>query len=365
MKHLSYLEIDAAALRRNVAALRTLVPSGTRVAAVVKANAYGHGLGEVVRAVEAGVDGFQVDDIEELRAIRSLTEKPVLVLGYVPASQIEEARRLGGELAVYDAERLSLMSGMRVHLKVDALLGRQGVPPAEISAMLTALRAAKVNVVAAYAHFANIEDTTDLAHAHAQIEAFESAFAQIRAVYPEVGRHFSATSGLMTVEPEIGVNAWVRLGIGVYGQYPSVPLARTHRELNLRPALRWVSHLAQVKMLPARHPIGYGLTYITTKPTRVGIVPQGYSDGYDRGLSSAGEVLVGGVRCPVLGRIAMNMFAIDLSDVPTARVEDEVVLLGRQGEDEITADEIAARLGTIHYEVLARLSPLLPRETVG
>jgi alanine racemase len=156
----------------------------------------------------------------------------------------------------------------------------------------------------------------------------------------------------------------VRLGIGLYGLYPSAALAKTKGNLVLRPVLAWKTLLAQVKTLPARHPVGYGLTYITSRPMRVGIVPQGYSDGYDRGLSNVGEVLVGSRRCPVLGRIAMNMFAVDLSEVPEAKREDEVVLLGTQGPETISPEELAAKLGTINYEVIARISPQIHREIV-
>jgi alanine racemase len=128
--------------------------------------------------------------------------------------------------------------------------------------------------------------------------------------------------------------------------------------------MRWVSRLAQVKVLPPRHPVGYGLTYITSRETRIGIVPQGYADGVDRGLSNTGEVLVGGVRCPMIGRVAMNMFAVDLTGVPHARAEDEVVLLGSQAGEMVSAEEIALKLGTINYEVVTRISPLLPRVLV-
>lgn len=343
-----------------------MVPKGARVAVVVKGNAYGHGLTEVVQALDGWVDAFQVDDLEELRAVRRFTERPVLVLGYVPLANVTEAIALGGELAVYDVERLAAISASgkalgfrpRIHLKIDALLGRQGVPPDDLENFLGQLRGHDVELVAAYAHFANIEDTTDLTHAHAQLEVFEAAYAHIREEWPNCGRHVSATSGLLTVESG---SDWVRIGVGVYGLYPSFPLERTHRHLDLRPAMRWVSHLAQVKTLPARHPVGYGLTYVTSRETRIGIVPQGYSDGYDRGLSNSGEVLVRGIRCPVIGRIAMNMFAIDLSDVPNAQPEEEVVLLGAQGTERITAEELAVRLGTINYEVVTRVSPLLPR----
>jgi alanine racemase len=366
MTHLSAIEIDVAAIRHNLDALRRVVPPRARVVAVVKGNAYGHGLGEVVQALEGRVDAYQVDDLDELRAIRRLTKCPVLVLGYVPAAQVAEAVALGGELAIYDLDRLAALAAAgqaagtrpRVHLKIDALLGRQGVPPRELDAFLAELRRHEIDVVAAYAHFANIEDTTDLTHAHAQLETFEACVAKVREVYPHVGRHVSATSGVMTVEPG---SDYVRLGIGLYGLYPSLSLQRIHGELGLRPAMRWVSHLAQVKTLPPAHPVGYGLTYVTSRETRLGIVPQGYSDGFDRGLSNSGEVLVRGQRCPIIGRIAMNMFAIDLRAVPDARAEDEVVILGTQGDECILAEEMAARLGTIHYEVVTRISPLLPR----
>lgn len=358
------IRVSAQALERNLAALRALVPRGAAVAAVVKGNAYGHGLDEVVPILEPHVDAFQVDDLDELRALRRLTQKRALVFGYVPRESVAEAVELGGELAVYDMARLDAMAAARakVHLKIDALLGRQGVLPEQIEPILDALKShPTIEVLTAYAHYANIEDTTDPVHAFAQEEVFESALQKARQLFPGIGRHLSATSGVLARNLESDL---VRLGVGVYGLYPSGPLARSHAELGLQPALTWTSILAQAKVLPARHPVGYGLTYLTPRKMLVGIVPQGYADGYDRGLSNSGEVLVGGKRCPVIGRIAMNMFAIDLSSAPDARAEDEVVLLGRQGGEEVTAEEIASRIGTINYEVVARVSPLLPRRVV-
>lgn len=364
MRSLSEVQVDANALRENLAALRQLAGTGTGVVAVVKGNAYGHGLGEVVRSLsDTAVDAFQVDDLEELAELRRFTDQRALVLGYVAKADIAELLALGGEPAVYDVGRLAVLDlqPCRVHLKIDALLGRQGVLPRDLAALLEQLtRYPNIEVATAYAHFANIEDTTDLVHAQEQIDVFEECFAVCREAYPRIGRHLSATSGLLTVEAD---NNLVRVGIGLYGMYPSVSLARRHSGLGLKPVMRWVSHLAQVKTLPARHPVGYGLTFVTSRETRIGIVPQGYADGYDRGLSNVGEVLVHGRRCPVLGRIAMNMFAIDLTAAPEAAPEDEVVLLGSQGDDQITAEEIAAKIGTINYEVTTRISPSIPRYT--
>lgn len=361
MGNLSQIEIDGTALLGNVSRLREICPPKASFVAVVKGNAYGHGMEPVVRVLEGAVDGFQVDDIEELRSLRRLTEKRALLLGYVRRADLAEAVDLGAELAVYDTERLAELDRLaaKVHIKIDALLGRQGVVPRDLVFFFKALgQSTRIEPLAVYAHFANIEDTTDLVHAQEQMEVFETSFAKCQAHFPMIGRHLSATSALLTVE---NGNDLVRVGIGLYGMYPSAPLARQNRHLGLKPVLRWVSHLAQVKTLPPRHPVGYGLTYITGRETRIGIVPQGYSDGYDRGLSNVGEVLVRGQRRPVLGRIAMNMFAIDLSNCPEAEVEEEVVLLGSQGTTSISAEEMAAQLGTINYEVTTRLSPLLPR----
>ena len=369
MTPLSVVELSRDALLHNLAALRPA--PGIETAAVVKADAYGHGLPAVVGILDGRVDAFQVDDLEELRTLRTLTQAPALVYGYVQRGDLEDLYALGNvSLGLYDADHLPEIAKLgakglapRFDLKIDALLGRQGILPEDVDPFLEALaNYPGLRPETAYAHYANIEDTTDLHHAEAQERAFENAFAKIQARYPGVGRHLAATSGLLT-RPQ-RVNTRVRLGIGLYGLYPSAPLARTHAALDLRPVLAWKTRLAQVKTLPAGHPVGYGLTYRTARPTTIGIVPQGYSDGYDRGLSNVGEVLVHGRRCPVVGRIAMNMFAVDLTSAPDARAEDAVVLLGPQGDDRITAEEIAEKLGTIPYEVLARLSPLLPRKVV-
>ena len=382
MKHLSSIELSREALLHNLSVFKTFVRAQEIAeswgwlpwfAAVIKANAYGHGLDEVVGVLDGHVDYFQVDDIDELRRLRALTGTKALVFGHVPCGDVAEASRLQGEIVVYDKTQLAALrralddhddASGEFSVKIDALLGRLGILPDEIEGFADEIERLGLEPVAVYAHYANIEDTTDLTHADAQEEAFLAAYRKLEARWPMIGHHISATSGLLAKERAGGGSTLLRLGIGLYGLYPSAPLARSHADLDLRPVMRWVSHLAQVKTLPAGHPVGYGLTYRTTRPTTIGIVPQGYGDGYDRGLSNVGEVLVHGRRCPVVGRIAMNMFAVDLTPAPDARAEDEAVLLGAQGEDRITAEEIAAKLGTIAYEVVARVSPLLPRVVV-
>jgi len=320
------------------------------------------------------VHGFAVDDLDELVALRQLTNAPVLVLGYVQRSQLADAIALDATLGMYDLARLRALDELgarlgvrpRVHIKIDAYLGRQGVVPWEVEQFAAATAALKhVRITGAYSHFSNIEDTSDPTHAQRQADAFTQSVEVLRRHGLDVAPHISATSGLMVHDRQSERHAFARTGIGLYGMWPSEDLrTRFGSELELHPVARWVSHVAQVKQLPAGFPIGYGLTFVTSRPTKVAIVPQGYSDGYDRGLTNTGEVLVRGRRCHVLGRVAMNMFAIKVNDVPDVAVEDEVVLLGAQGNERITAEEIATKLGTINYEVTTRITPLLPRVLV-
>ena len=331
MTHLSQIELSREALLHNLNAFKRFVQEQEKAeswawmpwfAAVVKANAYGHGVDEIVRLLNGEIDYFQVDDIDELRRLRAVTDTQALVFGHVPIKDIAEVVRMDAEITVYSVEQLAALretldrhddTQAAFSVKIDAFLGRLGILPDEVEAFADEIARLGLEPVAAYAHYANIEDTTDLGHADAQEEAFLAAFRILETRWPMMGRHISATSGLLAKERVKTGSTLLRLGIGLYGLYPSASLARSHADLDLRPVMRWVTHLAQVKTLPAGHPVGYGLTYRTTKPTRIGIVPQGYSDGFDRGLSNVGEVLVHGRRCPVIGRVAMNMFAVDLS----------------------------------------------------
>jgi alanine racemase len=173
----------------------------------------------------------------------------------------------------------------------------------------------------------------------------------------------SATSGVFVYENEHPVNTIVRIGIGGYGLWPSEQLKRkyTKKGFELLPVLSWKTHVAQVKILPPGMIVGYGLTYKTQKETRAALIPQGYADGFSRSLSNQGMVLIGGRRCPVIGRVSMNMFVVDATNVPEVKEGDAAVLIGEQGDKSISAQEVADRSDTIHYEVTTRISSLLPR----
>ncbi len=332
----------------------------------MKANAYGHGLEEVITILEGKVDYFQVDDIEELRTLRRVSDMPCLVLGYILLEQLEEAVSLNGIVGVFEFPQLEKLNEIgtqqhkivTVHLEIDALLGRLGILPGEVKQLLEKVKKfPHINIEALYGHFSDIEDSQNLEHAERQYEIVNGIAEKTGLPY-----HIAATSGMLADN----INHWqgsiVRLGIGLYGIWPSERLQKQWQgTFELKPVLAWKSHIAQVKTLPKDYPVGYGRSYVTAAETKIAIIPQGYSDGYDRLFSNNGTVLVQGMRCPVIGRIAMNMFVIDVTAIKEVVSEEEVVLIGKQGDEVVNAEELAGKVGTINYEILARISPLLKR----
>lgn len=368
---LNYIEISKENLLHNFAMMKSLVGSDVKVISVIKANAYGHGQNEVAKILEEVTDYFQVDDFQELKLLREVSQKPTLVLGYVARNEMLEALELDGILGVYDRDQIRELNAMAsqlgkkaiVHVKIDAYLGRQGIMPEDVSNVASVLKKCEnLQVDGIYSHFANIEDTADFSHAQKQIDAFREA-VQIFAEhgFVDLKTHLSASSGVFAWEMNEGGSQLIRPGISLYGMWPSDDLQSKFEseKFFLKPVMRWVSHVAQVKTVPEGYSIGYGLTHVTDKITKIAIIPQGYSDGYDRRFSNVGEVLIGGKRCNVLGRVAMNMFVVDVSELEDVQAEAEVVLLGEQGAENISAEELAEKIGTINYEITTRTASLL------
>lgn len=386
MNHLSKIEISSDNLLFNIDQVKKFVaPEKPKIAAVVKANSYGHGVKEVVSVVEDYVDYFQVDDLLELKEIRQYTKKPVLVFGFVASDQLEDFVDLDGIMGVYDFEILKSLNQIAssrgkevtVHLKIDSQLGRQGVLVEDAEDFLEKIKDLKnIKLEAVYSHFSNIEDVEHLGHAQKQFDGLMKVkeIAQQKG-FSEISHHISATSGILTSAEKKWGGAIVRLGIGLYGMWPSEDLQKKYdKKIEFRPVMRWSTKIAQIKKLPANYPIGYGCTYITGEPMKIAVIPQGYSDGYGRHFSNNSEVLISGQRCPVLGRIAMNMFVVDVTklDDSELKIEDEVVLLGSQQKqntteeetDTITAEELANRIDTINYEITTKVWPKLERVIV-
>lgn len=367
---IAHIDISSTRLQKNVQALRA--HSKRKIVGVVKANAYGVGMREVVQVLDEYVDVWAVDDVSELHVIRFLTEKDVYVMGYTRRQDILNMCMLRGIQCVYDEDTIrSIDSQARivgevaeVQLKIDALLCRQGVYVHEVESICDVIRECPyVRLRGVYAHFASLEDDVSLDHSFSQLHEYQRALDILsKKGFSDIETHISATAGSLI---NIDSFSHVRVGIGLYGVWPSKQLQASYEDtIKLQPVCTWKTYVAQVKSVQKGQSIGYGRTFVAQKNMKVAVIPQGYSDGYDRLLSNKGEVLINGKRCGVCGRVAMNMFVVDVSHLDMVHVEDEVVLLGEQGEEEIGAYEIADHCNTIPYEVLTRLHPLLERRVV-
>ncbi len=370
------VEISRSALRHNVGIFRRLAGPRRRLLAVVKANAYGHGMLEVSKIVlEAGADWLGVHSLEEgLGLRRAGFEAPILVLGYVPLDGLEAAVAADLRIVVYNNETLDRLGAAaaaagraaRVHVKLETGTHRQGVRGEDaVRFVRRASRVPGVVVEGLASHFANIEDTTAREYPRLQLRLFREAADRLRAAGFRIPiRHMASTAATLLF-PETRFDL-VRAGIGLYGLWPSKETflsCQIHKGAppRLRPVLAWKARVAQVKDVPSGAFVGYGCSYRTTRRSRLAIIPAGYAEGYDRRLSNSGHVLIRGRRAPVRGRVAMDFFTADVTDIPGVRVEDEATLIGRDGRERITADQLAALAGTIAYEIVARINPLVPR----
>lgn len=367
----TWVEVDTRALTQNVAALVRGLAKDVAVIAVVKSNAYGHGLELCARtlAILPGVSMLAVDSIDEaLQLKKAGIKKPVLILGYIPRVMLKEAVRCGFQVCLYDkcvlkdlaVHARALRKKAYVHIKIETGTSRQGVVSKDWGAFARALAAApSIFAEGIYTHFA---DTEDLASSFYKTQLAE--FTHAREIFAQCGVrprmvHASSTAASMAY-PDAHCNA-VRLGIGVYGMYPSQDIKKRSRVL-LQPIATWKTRVAQVKQIPKGATVSYDRTFTAHKPMTIAVLPVGYWDGFDRGFSNNAAVLIAGMRCPIIGRICMNMCVADIHGI-RARVMagDEVVLLGKQGRQHIPAEELAKRIGTINYEITARINPLIAR----
>ncbi len=365
--------IDVDAVAANLGAVRSVLRPGVALLAVVKADAYGHGSIQVSRALmAAGADALGVAFVEEgvlLRRAGGL-RAPILVMGPAPAHAAEAILEHDLTPVVSDdlplAERLSGLAvragrTVDVHLKVDTGMARLGVPPGDASAWAAKLaRLPGLRLAGLMSHFADAEaEEPDLARE--QLARFREADRALRAAGLDPGRRHLANSAGLLALPEAQLDL-VRPGILLYGYAPSPRLAS---RLPLRPALTLRTRIAALRGVARGQGVSYGHTFVAARDLRVATLPVGYADGVRRCLSNRGEVLVHGRRAPILGRVCMDMTLVDVSAVPEAALGDEAVLIGRQGDEAITAEDVAAAAGTISYEVLTGIGPRIPRVYVG
>ena len=362
----TWAEIDLAAFSRNVDAIVRRLPDGSRLIAVLKADGYGHGAVQLAkRCTPDRVAMIATALLEEAIELRNNgIELPLLVLGPLTEAQIaiamDQRLTIGvvGPEELESACRVARDREVSIHLKLDTGMGRMGVTESELPRVIELIRSTpRLRVDAVYTHFANASDPNDV-YSDQQIEKFRTMSAAIGKQ-----RHHLANSAA-TMRGLIAPGDFVRVGVALFGaEVLDVAPALGRRDppgeaaLRLEPVLRWRTEIMRLKELPAGHPIGYGKTFYTTRPSRIATLPVGYADGYDRRFSNNADVLIRGRRAPVVGRVSMDLITVDVTDLPDARFGDEAILLG----GEITAEELAKRAGTISYEVFVRIGRRVPR----
>ena len=362
----TFVEVDLGCITHNLQAIRAHV-GGAKVMAIVKANAYGHGIIEVARHLESvgGADMLGVAFLEEAVLLREHgITSPILVFGGIAANQIPLFLKIGLTFTASSVDKLRLIdeaaaaakTRAKVHLKIDTGMERIGVHYYSAEKLQEAALACKhCDIEGIYSHFANA-DAADLSHARLQLERFMEVleFYSKRSL-PFPIRHIANSAGVLAL-PDSHLDL-VRPGIMLYGVYPS---AETPKTVAIQPALTWLSHVAYFKVVQPGHPISYGSTWSSGEMTRVVTVPVGYGDGYFRALSNRGQVLIHGQPCPIVGRVCMDQTMVNLGQ-GTAYNSDRVTLLGHDGDARITAQDLANWADTIPYEVLTNINTRVPR----
>ncbi|MEN8208389.1 MAG: alanine racemase [Candidatus Fermentibacteria bacterium] len=374
MGYLKWIEIEESAPDWNLGQLRSCSDNRDLLfCAVVKSNAYGHGV-EPFTSLLPSADWFAVNSLDEGLELRQYgIDKPILLLGHVLIERLSEAVEADLRLTVYNIETLEKLEKIlnqrvrcRIHVKIETGTGRQGILPHRVPEFIDRASGIEgLEIEGLSTHFANIEDTLNHDYAEGQLRLFNEVVEMVRGSGVSPAVIHTACTAATILFPETHFNM-LRAGIGLYGLWPSRETFLSAQSNgitvpDLRPALSWKTRIVQIKELPAGSYIGYGCTYKTSRSTRLGVLPVGYADGYDRRCGSSAHVLVRGERAPVLGRICMNLIMIDLTDIPQAALEDTVVLLGQDRNEIISAEMLAEWAGTINYEIVTRLSPFLPR----
>ncbi len=374
---LTWVEISLRAIDHNIKELKKLFEPGVKLMAVVKSNAYGHGLFDVaVQALKSGVDYLGVataDEALELR--RKGIFRPVIVLGGVAKDDIAALIRQRVTLIVYNSESLkavakfaeALREKATIHLKVETGINRLGFRLKELPLALRFIwqNERSLFLEGIYTHLASVEELNS-SYTKSQLLEFERALFELQKMNLQVPLISTAASAAATMIPESRYNM-VRLGIEVYGLWPSrgvevwAKKTKKTRKLHLRPALAFKTRLIHKSRIPAGAYIGYGSTFQARKPMVVGVIPVGYYEGYPRILSNLGFALLKGAVVPVVGRVCMNMTILDISKRPKAKVGDEVVLIGESKGKKITAQDVADWAQTINYEIVTRIPDHIPR----
>ena len=356
----SWATIDLVSVRANVATLQRHA-GGARVMAVVKADGYGHGAVPVARAaLSAGASCLGVAAVGEARELRDAgVSAPILVLGPILLSDMGNVAAIGAELVVWtpEAAHAARAAGVPIHLKLDTGMGRLGTRSEDVASLRAA--ASGGNVVGLMSHFATADETDgpDAAFFREQLIRFRALVNTLRPDAPNALIH--AANSAACLRDATASFDMVRCGIAIYGCSPFAALGPD--DLGLLPVLSWHTRIGSLKTIQSRESVGYGRTFRAARGTTIALVPVGYADGYFRVLGNRAQALVGGQRVPVVGTISMDQLTLDLGPESTARVGDDVVLIGSQSGERILAEELATNADTISYEVVCRIGPRVER----
>jgi alanine racemase len=363
----TWAEIDLDAIAFNIQAFKKHVGNHVKIIAVVKANAYGHGAVPVAKtALEAGAEILAVHRAIEGAELRQAgLPAPILIMGYTPpdgADLVVQNRLTPSLMTIEFVQALSarasaLGATVPVHIKIDTGMSRYGLLPNEVVDFLRVITPLPgIEMEGLFTHFATA-DWADLTYTQGQLALFNEIIRSAQSAGCAFPMVHAANSAATMMLPEAHFDA-VRPGIAMYGMDPS---SEWPPVFEIRSALTLKSKVSRVRRLPAGAGVSYSRTYITSKPTTAALIPVGYGDGYHRILSNKSQVLIRGRRAPLIGRVCMDQFVVDVSGIPDAQQDDEVVLVGRQGEAQIRAEEVAALAGTINYEVTTSLLPRVAR----
>ncbi len=366
----SWLEINKSALIFNLKQYRRIIGPKIKLMAIIKSNAYGHGMVGVAKIIEPKVDWFGVVNLAEALELRkNKIRRPILVLSYYSKNDLKDAILKNVSLVIYNLDRAKLLSRLgkelrrtaRIQIKIDTGTSRLGILGQDAGEFIRQVqKLPNLKIEGVFSHFAASEENQS--YTQKQLEQFNKVLAEFETA-DQILKHF-ASSAATLIRKDSHYNL-IRLGIALYGLWPSdqtrKDTLKKYPWFKLEPALTWKTKIIQIKNLPARTYVGYGCSYRTKRKTKLAILPIGYWEGFDRHLGNQGEVLIGGQRCPILGRICMNLTMVDATEVKNVKENNEVVLIGRQGQEEIRAEDLARKVGTINYEVVTRINPLLPR----
>lgn len=368
----TWIEINREALFHNYDSFRNILGVSTKLCAVVKSNAYGHGLREIVSALlEKSPDYWAVNSLDEAITVRSIDKnRPILLMGFVSPERYSELVKYEVSCVISSLsmlEQIGMRSlPIRFHLKVDTGMGRLGLAENGILLFIEMLaRYPNMIMEGVMSHFANAEDVLEQFYAKKQLQLFENIKKSVIDLTKNADLIFHIAASAATIVLPESHYGMVRIGIGLYGLWPSHETRLSSHivrggEFTLNPVLTWKSRLVSVKEIPSGCSIGYGCTYRLKRNSIVGVVPVGYYEGYSRALSDKAFVIIRGLRCPVIGRVCMNMFMVDLTDLGKISIHEEVVLVGKS----VTIDDYVSFSGLINYEIVTKIHESLLRKII-